>query len=85
LAKTSLSVLKRQRQNKRQQLRNRKRKKALKESIKEIRAAGSKAEALKLMPKVQKAIDKSARHNILHNNTARRLKSRIAKEAAEQD
>ena len=42
-------------------------------------AAGKTAEAQKLFPQVQKAIDLSSKKNILHKNTAGRLKSRLSK------
>ncbi|OYD14888.1 30S ribosomal protein S20 [candidate division WOR-3 bacterium JGI_Cruoil_03_51_56] len=85
LANKSLSVLKRARQNERRRLRNRERKNSLKQAVKEIRAAGSKDDAKKLLPKVQSVIDRSARHHIIHRNTGRRLKARISREVAEAD
>ena len=40
---------------------------------------GKKEEALALLPKVFKAIDTSAKKNILHKNNANRRKSRLSK------
>ena len=40
---------------------------------------GNVAEAQKLFPQVQKAIDLAAKKNLLHKNTAARKKSRLAK------
>lgn len=85
MAKTSLSVLKRERQNARRRLRNVKRRKQLRTSLKQIRAAGDAEAAGKLLPEVQSVIDKSARKNIIHRNTARRMKSRLAKQVAKKD
>ncbi len=42
-------------------------------------ADGKKDEAVKLFPQVQKAIDLAAKKNILKNNTAGRLKSKLSK------
>lgn len=84
MAKTSLSVLKRERQTARRRLRNVKRRKQLRASLKQIRATEDKEAAGKLLPEVQSVIDKSARNNIIHRNTARRLKSRLAKQVARQ-
>ncbi|HDQ99434.1 MAG TPA: 30S ribosomal protein S20, partial [candidate division WOR-3 bacterium] len=40
-------------------------------------------EAMKMLPGVQSLIDCETRKNTIHRNTARRLKSRLAREAAE--
>jgi small subunit ribosomal protein S20 len=85
LAKTSLSVLKRQRQNAKRRLLNYRRKKALKLGIKELRAADGKDATLKLLPAVQSKIDKATRKGLVHRNTASRLKSRLARETSEQE
>ncbi|MBN2537107.1 30S ribosomal protein S20 [candidate division WOR-3 bacterium] len=79
-----MSVLKRERQTARRRLRNVKRRKQLRASLKQIRATEDKEAAGKLLPEVQSVIDKSARNNIIHRNTARRLKSRLAKQVAKQ-
>ena len=83
MAKKSISSLKRERQNKRRRVRNRSRRAALKTALKRFQTVKSKAEAEKLLDDVQSTIDRSARHNIIHRNTARRLKSRIAREVAQ--
>jgi len=41
--------------------------------------AGKIAEATKLFPQVQKAIDMACKKNLLHKNTAARKKSNLAK------
>lgn len=83
MAKKSISALKRERQNERRRTRNRSRRTALKTALKRIQSVKSKAEAGKLLDEVQSTIDRSARHHIIHRNTARRLKSRIAREVAQ--
>lgn len=83
LAKTSLSVLKRERQNERRRMENRRRRKVLKDKIRQLRATAA-PEAAKLLPEVQGLIDREARRNTIHRNTARRLKSRLARTIAEK-
>ena len=79
----SPSVIKRARQNDTGRLRNRRRRQELKTALKAFRAApGEQKRAL--LPKTQSVVDKSARKHIVHRNAARRLKSRLAREAAEQ-
>ena len=46
--------------------------------------AGKTAEAAKLFPQVQKAIDMAAKKNQLHKNTAGRKKSNLAKMIAKE-
>ncbi|MEO0081544.1 MAG: 30S ribosomal protein S20 [candidate division WOR-3 bacterium] len=84
MAKRTRSGLKRSRQSARRRLRNRARKQALKNALKEFRAAPDRAAAEKLAVKLQSIIDRSCRHHVIHRNTARRLKSRLAREIAEK-
>ncbi|MDA1334811.1 MAG: 30S ribosomal protein S20 [bacterium] len=70
------------RQSQRRRLLNIRRKRAMTGPLKAIEKAlkaGNKDEALKLLPKVQKELDKSARRNIITKNTASRTKSRLSK------
>ncbi|MEO0085005.1 MAG: 30S ribosomal protein S20 [candidate division WOR-3 bacterium] len=83
LAKKSISSIKRERQNQRRRIRNRSRRAALKTALKRIQTVKSKAEADKLLDEVQSTIDRSARHHIIHRNTASRLKARLAREVAQ--
>ncbi|MFO7637976.1 MAG: 30S ribosomal protein S20 [bacterium] len=83
MAKTSLSVLKRERQSEKRRTDNRRRRKTLKDKVKQLRASGNHEEAAKLLPEVQGLIDREARRNTIHRNTARRLKSRLARTVAE--
>jgi len=82
LPKRSLSVLKAARQNERRRLRNRQRRLALKNAVRKVRQAQTKEEGLKLLLAAQSVIDRSAQHHIIHRNTARRLKSRLAHEVS---
>ena len=69
------------RQSKRRQVKNIRRKRILKDVLKEFEralASKNKEEAVKLFPKVQKALDKSAKNKIIERNTAARKKSRLA-------
>ena len=61
---------------------NLRRKTAMKSTIKEVRelvAGGKKDEDLKLIPKIQKVLDKAAKRGVIKKNTASRKKSRLAK------
>lgn len=69
------------RQARRRRIRNIIKKRASKETLKKFEralAAKNKAEAIKLFPLVQKALDKSAKSNLITKNTASRRKSRLA-------
>lgn len=70
------------RQTKRRTLRNAKVKTEIRRLMKEIRelcAGGKKAEAEELFVTATKKIDKAAKVNVIHKNTASRYKSRLAK------
>jgi len=56
---------------------------ALKTALKNLAAAENKEEALKLLPGVQSLVDKSSKRRMVHPKTASRLKSRLAREAAD--
>lgn len=70
------------RQAKRRTERNQKIKRAMKEQIKEMRElieGGKLDEAQEKMSVTMKKIDKAAKSNVIHKNTAARYKSRLAK------
>lgn len=70
------------RQSLKRRLQNAKVKKTTREVIKKFRtliSQKSKAEAVKLLPLLQKTLDKAAKTKMLEKNTASRLKSRLAK------
>lgn len=70
------------RQSKKRRARNVRRKNAFKDIIKNIRKLAlenKKEEALKLLPKAYKALDKAAKTGVIEKNTAARKKSRLTK------
>ena len=76
--KTSVKDLKK---NRMRQMRNLDIKSDLRKTLKAFTAAvaSNPAEAQKLLPVVYKKIDKAAKRNIFHKNTAGRRKARYAK------
>ena len=73
------SALKRVRSNEAKRLRNRYQAKTTRTFIKKLREAKNKKEALDLYKKVSSMIDKLAKKNIIHKNTAAHKKSKLAK------
>jgi small subunit ribosomal protein S20 len=70
------------RQNETRRIRNVARMKALKDSVKSLRklVASKQVDAAKdMLPKVYKALDKTAKAGTIKKNTADRLKSRLTK------
>jgi len=70
------------RQSKKRRSQNIRKKKAFRDITKNIRKltlANKKEDALKLLPKAYKSIDKAAKVGILKKNTAARKKSRLTK------
>ncbi|MCF4102334.1 30S ribosomal protein S20 [Gillisia sp. M10.2A] len=72
------SALKRIRSNETKRLRNRYQHKTTRNAIKKLREADKK-EAETLFPSVVSMIDKLAKNNIIHDNKASNLKSKLAK------
>ena len=69
-------------QNKKRRAKNIIKKRKIKDLIKEIKALASQKkteEAKKLLPKLYKALDKTAKTGTIKKNTAARKKSRITK------
>ncbi|MCY2688397.1 30S ribosomal protein S20 [Salinimicrobium sp. TH3] len=75
------SSLKRIRSNETKRLRNRYQHKTTRNAIKRLRDA-EKEEAETLYPTVASMIDKLAKKNIIHDNKAANLKSKLAKHVA---
>jgi small subunit ribosomal protein S20 len=74
------SAEKRARQNTRRNEINRRNRGQLRTEVKKLRAAldaGSREEALALLPRVVSVIDKSIQKGVLHRNAAARYKSRL--------
>ena len=72
------SSLKRIRQDKVKALHNRYYAKTMRNAVKKLRTTTDKAEAVALLPNVQKMLDKLAKRNIIHKNKAANLKSKLA-------
>ncbi|GAB2765667.1 30S ribosomal protein S20 [Salinimicrobium soli] len=75
------SALKRIRGNETKRLRNRHQHKTTRNAIRKLREA-DKQEAETLFPTVVSMIDKLSKRNIIHNNKAANLKSRLAEHVA---
>lgn len=73
------SALKRVRSSEAKRLRNRYQAKTTRTFMKKLRDAKNKKEALELYKKVSSMLDKLAKKNIIHKNTAANNKSKLAK------
>jgi small subunit ribosomal protein S20 len=76
------SALKRIRSSRVKQLRNKYQHKTTRNAIRDIRATTDKKKAEELFPKVVAMVDKLAKKNIIHQNKAGNLKSKLAKYVA---
>ncbi len=76
------SALKRIRQTETRRIRNRYYAVTMRNALKKIRATNDKEVALEMQPKLYSMIDKLAKKNVIHNNKAANLKSKIAKHIA---
>ncbi len=73
------SALKRIRQNQKRRLSNRYYGKTMRNAIRKLRNTTDKAEASTSLPKVIALIDKNAKRNLIHDNKASNLKSKLTK------
>jgi len=73
------SALKRIRSNESKRLRNRYQHKTTRNAIKKLKSVTDKKEAETLLISVTSMIDKLAKRNIIHDNKAANLKSKLAK------
>ncbi|MFK7749751.1 MAG: 30S ribosomal protein S20 [Kordia sp.] len=73
------SALKRIRSNESKRLRNRYQHKTTRNAIKKLKSVTDKKEAQALLTSVTSMIDKLAKRNIIHDNKAANLKSKLAK------
>ncbi|MFK5890665.1 MAG: 30S ribosomal protein S20 [Flavobacteriaceae bacterium] len=76
------SALKRIRSNETKRLRNKFQHKTVRNAVRKLRALDVKEEALTMLPKVVAMLDKLAKKNIIHNNKASNLKSKLTKHVA---
>ena len=73
------SALKRIRSNEAKRLRNKYQHKTTRNAIRNLRATEDKTAAEALLPKVIAMLDKLAKNNIIHQNKAGNLKSKLTK------
>ena len=73
------SALKRIRSSETKRLRNKYQHKTARNAIKKLRSLEDAKEAAELYPSVASMIDKLAKKNIIHNNKAANLKSKLQK------
>ncbi len=76
------SAIKRIRSSKKKRLLNRFQSKTTRNAIRKLRATSSSKEAKKQFPAVVSLIDKLSKKNIIHDNKASNLKSKLAKHVA---
>ncbi len=76
------SALKRIRSNEVKRLRNRYQHKTTRNAIKQLKSLTNKKEAEKMFPSVASMIDKLAKKNVIHDNKAANLKSKLTKHIA---
>lgn len=76
------SALKRIRRNEAVRLRNRYQHKTVRNAIRKLRGEEDKKAAEALLPTVVGMIDKLAKRNIIHNNKAANLKSKLMSQVA---
>tara|TARA_B110000459_G_scaffold88715_1_gene99306 strand:+ start:811 stop:1062 length:252 start_codon:yes stop_codon:yes gene_type:complete len=76
------SSLKRIRQTATRTLRNKYQHKTTRNAVKALRDSSDKKEATVMLPKVSGMLDKLAKRNIIHNNKAANLKSKLTKHVA---
>ena len=71
------SSLKRIRQDKVKTAHNKYYAKTMRNAVRKLHATTDREEAIALYPKVQKMLDKLAKNNIIHDNKAANLKSKL--------
>ena len=73
------SALKRIRSNDKKRLRNRFQHKTARNAIRKLKSLTTKKEANKQFPEVVSLVDKLAKKNIIHANTAANIKAKLAR------
>ncbi|MFK7973019.1 MAG: 30S ribosomal protein S20 [Bacteroidia bacterium] len=73
------SAKKRARQDIVRRERNRYKAVGMRKAIKTLRDTEDKEEAMKMLPEVISKIDRTAKHNIIHNNKASNLKGKLTR------
>ena len=72
------SSVKRIRQDKKKALHNKYYAKTMRNAVRKLRAGTDKEEAVKMLPGIQKILDKLAKTNIIHKNKAANIKSSLS-------
>ena len=72
------SSIKRIRQTKVKTLHNKYYAKTMRNAVRKLRAVTDKEEAVKMLPGIQKILDKLAKTNIIHKNKAANIKSSLS-------
>lgn len=72
------SSVKRIRQTKTKTLHNKYYAKTMRNAVRKLRAVTDKEEAVKMLPGIQKILDKLAKTNIIHKNKAANIKSSLS-------
>ena len=70
---------KRMRQNEERRVANKSTRSAMRTAVKKVLRAESKEEAQTLLPAAMKRVDKAAKHHVIHQNAAARVKRRLSK------
>ena len=70
--------VKRIRQDKKKALHNKYYAKTMRNAVRKLRAVTDKEEAVKMLPGIQKILDKLAKTNIIHKNKAANIKSSLS-------
>lgn len=76
------SSIKRIRQIQRKRLHNKYYAKTARNAVRKLRTTTDKAAAVEFLPKVSSMLDKLAKRNIIHQNKASNLKSKLSKHIA---
>mgnify|MGYP001458104776 CR=1 FL=1 len=71
------SAIKKIRQDEQKRLKNKYYAKTMRNAVRKLRATTNKDEAVAMLPKVQKLVDRLAHVNIIHKNKAANLKSKM--------
>jgi small subunit ribosomal protein S20 len=77
----SKQAAKRVRQNQQARARNKAARTAMKTAVKQVVRSESPEKARQALPLAMKRIDKAAKTNVIHKNTAARLKSQVTRAA----
>lgn len=78
----SKQAAKRMRQNEKAREENKRVRSAMRSAVKKVLQAPSPEEAKKALPAAMKKVDKAAKKNVIHANTAARKKSQLSRAAA---